>query len=161
MLIGYFGVILPKRSRWQGYFLDDRFQGAAEAYLDLMRKDEALGPVPKPLTEGSSCPPIAGFIAALAAGIARMSGANADPVSLGVMSQAFAMVTALRYFIIVSEQSGDGEVTQIEDLPNARSADDARGALDRHPLVTRIKREVFDREWERVRNNLFPGPGRT
>ena len=162
MHIGYFGVILPDKKQWQGFFLDDTFKEATDRYLTGMRAEppgEVGGPVPPEVPEGACLPPFTGFIAGLASGIARMTrDFKGNPAGLAVVGLAFSRLTGLRYFIIVSSRDPrGGEMTHLEDMPKVKSEADARASLGTHPLVVGWKREMFEDELARMGMRRKPG----
>ena len=152
MQIGYYGVILPQRKFWQGFFLEDMFMKQSDEYLNEMRRQERdLGRVPDLRGFGAETPPFEGFLAALGAGISQSVGRTPpDFASISTMALSFSRVTGLRYFILVNEtDEKGGATTHLETIPNARSADDARSVFAGHPYIKRLKREIFEREMSR------------
>lgn len=157
MIDGYYGVILPARQWWQGFFLDDTMQPMAEAYLKQMGRDErvraSFGTLPALIGPGAPTPAFEGYPAALASAVARTAGSEdvRQIAALNVLARAFAGIMGLRYFTIISETVADaGERTQLENWPNARSTDDGRRMLSTHPLVLRYQAASYVREFARV-----------
>lgn len=145
MNIGYFGVIVPERDYWQGFFLNDKFLAEGRGLIATMqRENPELARTPSQVLRplGLHADDQQRWIGALSAVIVEFALKKQD-YGVGVASAALHAVVGLTHFIVKGRLADTGTYTEIENLPDVTTDQEVRDKLNADPAVIRAKQAIL------------------
>jgi len=141
-IIGYFGVIIPKKRFWQGFFLSNHGLDDAQKSVSMIKKK--VGGVYMP--PSAVITPIDGvseenqpWVGAMSSTLVELAQNPNEPKILS-MAQSLHLITGFTHFYIIADIDRFGTHTEIINLDDAKTADAVRNAIENHPEVLKIKR---------------------
>jgi len=143
--IGYFGVIIPSQDYYQGFFLRDEVFVEAQQFLDTVRKTLGGRYTPSSITARPApdvAPEDQEWVGAISATVSNLAF-KMKYQELAVPALALYLVSGYKHFIIVADFEKSNTATTIENLPDAKNADDVRAIINSHPLVLGIQMKLL------------------
>lgn len=150
--IGYFGVVVPAKDFWQGFFIDDQWREGATDAINRTRSHTTLAHASKVISRldipGDNQSLIGSFCAAIVeAALGETGHLIETPISdpnavLGIYGYAVCQLIGRQYFWIEATVADEGTYTTIQPIAVSSIAQ-ARTYIDKIPVVRQIKRRLL------------------